>query len=315
MPNKCGSMESSHKSDDKSDLNFMVQRIESLDEQLNSLQDRFQNNLYHVRKPLYISPADFFSDCPNHWADIINFSQILKRHLQRKLSLRNKEIVSKKQQYISNFRIWKHTNDALFGNEFDSNSLNFKSTQQFSSQILSQSTRLFNVSARKSINFMNETGGDAVGSKEQLDQVLLNVSNEDHDNSATKLMLSLALTPQQLSSNSKTFFSDQYICHNRLIPFANPILSSIANETNLQGNILQSDHQTLPITIWTADEQSIFFEQYISSPKHFARIAASLPYKNVSDCILYYYRNKKRLKFKNRVTYYRRGVDLNSNKN
>jgi hypothetical protein len=50
---------------------------------------------------------------------------------------------------------------------------------------------------------------------------------------------------------------------------------------------------------WLPEEKAIFIQKYLEYPKEFGKIASFLPNKNVNDCVLYYYLNKKTLKFKN----------------
>jgi nuclear receptor co-repressor 1 len=50
--------------------------------------------------------------------------------------------------------------------------------------------------------------------------------------------------------------------------------------------------------IWTDEERQIFKEKYNQFPKDFEKIASFLEKKNVPDCVLYYYQNKKKDTFK-----------------
>ncbi|KAF9969129.1 hypothetical protein BGZ73_008650, partial [Actinomortierella ambigua] len=49
---------------------------------------------------------------------------------------------------------------------------------------------------------------------------------------------------------------------------------------------------------WTEEEQETFIRRYLQYPKQFGRIAAGLPEKTASQCVLFYYREKKKLGFK-----------------
>eukprot|EP00794_Sanderia_malayensis_P014047 gene14047-15508_t len=50
--------------------------------------------------------------------------------------------------------------------------------------------------------------------------------------------------------------------------------------------------------VWTGEERRKFKEKFTQHPKDFGKIATFLPKKCVSDCVLYYYQNKKREHFK-----------------
>ncbi|KAG0057739.1 hypothetical protein BGZ83_003637 [Gryganskiella cystojenkinii] len=50
--------------------------------------------------------------------------------------------------------------------------------------------------------------------------------------------------------------------------------------------------------IWTEEEREIFTKRYLNYPKQFGKIAAGLEDKNASQCVLFYYRQKKSIGFK-----------------
>lgn len=59
--------------------------------------------------------------------------------------------------------------------------------------------------------------------------------------------------------------------------------------------------------VWTEEEERIFVEKFlIYSKNNFSRIASFLPYKNTCDCVQFYYRNKRRLKLKQRLLQHRK---------
>ena len=70
--------------------------------------------------------------------------------------------------------------------------------------------------------------------------------------------------------------------------------------------------------VWTEQEQNIFFEglvawpglyyvktnplfRYMTYQKKFAKIKDRLPNKSIGECVLFYYRTKKMLKYKEKV--------------
>lgn len=50
---------------------------------------------------------------------------------------------------------------------------------------------------------------------------------------------------------------------------------------------------------WTLEEENIFVDKFLAFPKNFGLISQSLPDKSTNDCVIFYYRNKKRLNLKN----------------
>lgn len=49
---------------------------------------------------------------------------------------------------------------------------------------------------------------------------------------------------------------------------------------------------------WTEEEIAIFCRRYASHPKQFGKIAAALPNKTTPQCVLFYYRSKKKIDFR-----------------
>lgn len=50
---------------------------------------------------------------------------------------------------------------------------------------------------------------------------------------------------------------------------------------------------------WTLEEEKIFIDKFLAFPKNFGLISQSIPDKSTNDCVIFYYRNKKRLNLKN----------------
>ena len=57
---------------------------------------------------------------------------------------------------------------------------------------------------------------------------------------------------------------------------------------------LELDHHN----VWTSDEKTVFFEKMMNYYKKFGKIAAALPNKSTADCVKFYYRTKKHIKYK-----------------
>ncbi|KAF9109031.1 hypothetical protein BGX27_008068 [Mortierella sp. AM989] len=58
-----------------------------------------------------------------------------------------------------------------------------------------------------------------------------------------------------------------------------------------------------PVTdTWTEEERQIFIKRYLNYPKQFGKIAAGIENKTASQCVLFYYREKKKIGFKDMVS-------------
>ncbi|KAF9984567.1 hypothetical protein BGZ65_000133 [Modicella reniformis] len=58
-----------------------------------------------------------------------------------------------------------------------------------------------------------------------------------------------------------------------------------------------------PVTdVWTEEERDIFIKRYLNYPKQFGKIAAGIENKTASQCVLFYYREKKEIGFKDMLS-------------
>ena len=58
------------------------------------------------------------------------------------------------------------------------------------------------------------------------------------------------------------------------------------------------DYAGISEPIWTEEERAFFLRRYLAYPKQFGRIADGIPDKTASECVLYYYRTKKKADYK-----------------
>lgn len=65
-----------------------------------------------------------------------------------------------------------------------------------------------------------------------------------------------------------------------------------------QANVSRSDPAA---TEWTDEEVQTFLRRFAQFPKQFGKIAQELPDKNVSQCVLFYYRSKRTIDFRSLV--------------
>ncbi|KAG0021069.1 hypothetical protein BGZ82_011419, partial [Podila clonocystis] len=58
-----------------------------------------------------------------------------------------------------------------------------------------------------------------------------------------------------------------------------------------------------PVTdVWSETEREIFIKRYLNYPKQFGKIAAGIEGKTASQCVLFYYREKKKIGFKDMLS-------------
>lgn len=135
--------------------------------------------------------------------------------------------------------------------------------------------------------------GDAVRSEEEMNRVLLSLLEQDRDNPATRWMATLAVTTKMLSADAKHIFNNVFLDHNGLVQ----------NDVNFnpEGGNLSIGSATMGVhnnPVWTEAEQKTFVDKFLAYPKNFRKIASFLCHKKTSDCVAFYYRNKKRLRLK-----------------
>lgn len=123
--------------------------------------------------------------------------------------------------------------------------------------------------------------GDAARSDLELDQIMASLVNEDLTNPEILARKNLAIIPDMLSVTDPRQSKVQYDDRNGLV--TDPEFFT---------------HGLHDAGYWTDEEQRIFIDAYLASPKQFGRIAAKIPHKTPEQCVLYYYLHKKEINFK-----------------
>lgn len=126
---------------------------------------------------------------------------------------------------------------------------------------------------------MDRIGSRSVGfirSEAEVDEIADNLRELD---ASEKQMQLLAVRPPYLLSKYERTI--KYINNNGLIR-----------------NLDQFEKIRKAGIIWSEEEKQIFREKFAQFPKDFEKIASFLKMKNCSDCVLFYYQNKKKEYFK-----------------
>ena len=74
--------------------------------------------------------------------------------------------------------------------------------------------------------------------------------------------------------------------------------SKFINNNGLIRNFEAFEQERKSLIIWTDKEKQLFREKYAQFPKDFERISSFIESKDCSDCVLFYYQNKKKEGFR-----------------
>lgn len=74
--------------------------------------------------------------------------------------------------------------------------------------------------------------------------------------------------------------------------------SKFINNNGLIRNFEAFEQERKSLIIWTDKEKQLFREKYAQFPKDFERISSFIELKDCSDCVLFYYQNKKKEGFR-----------------
>lgn len=141
--------------------------------------------------------------------------------------------------------------------------------------LLAPSGRSNRRSATSSIGY-----GDAVRSEAEFLEILASLEDADMRDPNLRAMRTTATVPDQIIDESE-YTLQQYEDNNGLVtdPFEHYTINKSPDS-------------------WTEEEIAIFCRRYALYPKQFGKIAAALPDKSTNQCVLFYYRSKKKIDFR-----------------
>lgn len=141
--------------------------------------------------------------------------------------------------------------------------------------LLAPSGRSNRRSAASSIGY-----GDAVRSEAEFLEILASLEDADMRDPNLRAMRTTAAVPDQIIDESE-YTLQQYDDNNGLVtdPFEHYGINKTPDS-------------------WTEEEIAIFCRRYALYPKQFGKIAAALPDKSTNQCVLFYYRSKKKIDFR-----------------
>lgn len=125
--------------------------------------------------------------------------------------------------------------------------------------------------------------GDAVRSEAEFLEILARLEDADMADPNLRAMRTTATVPDMVIDPSERalLVADSYADENGLVldPVEHYGINKVPDD-------------------WTEEEIAIFCRRYASHPKQFGKIAASLPNKTIPQCVLFYYRSKKKIDFR-----------------
>lgn len=279
-----------------------MEELERINREITQLEDLLQpGNLYQPAQALYHQPSDL--ECIRvQEAHHKDFAPKLKEVLQRRLAGQAKEETGLKQSYRKQYETWSKEIQKIERINDENHEETFGPAKQ--AQLLptqpQANLNTTNVNVRSRSRSGLSFGGDVVRSEEELNQVLLNLLEQERNNPATRWMSTLAIIPPMTSDKSQ-FISENTRIHDVSAGFHERQFPCLPTDSYM------TEDGRAWSQIWTAEEEKIFIDRYLQYPKLFSRIAAFLPAKSTSDCVQFYYRNKKRLRLKQRLQQHRRG--------
>lgn len=273
------------------------------------LEALLEAGLYRPPTALYHQPADlpaFREQEARHRA----FAPRLQAHLQARYAARFREEAARRHEFMALAAAWGRRVAQIERENGEERYADHQDAPKHPSLLAAASAAGHNTGspAGGAAAFMAYGGsrsrsrsaglvaaGDVVRSEEELNQVLQALIEQDRDNPATRWMATLAVEPPMIQADVKHLQGARFVDENRLL----------LREPRLPGTDAVSSDGYGEAAVWTEDEEHVFVEKFLQHPKRFAQIAACLE-KSTADCVQFYYRNKLRLRLKQRLQAYRR---------
>ncbi|KAF9427491.1 hypothetical protein BGZ94_004792 [Podila epigama] len=239
------------------------------DEQDESQQHHQQRHL--EEKPrIYASVQDypFYQENIDRHARLR--SAMLKNLAKKAMALDEKEL-NLKREYKQHWELWTKKIGKL---DKQREKMANASSNRDSDQVVSESS-VFTTRNRR-----GAYTSDAVRSEAELLEIIQSLENADMRDPDVRASRTAATVPPMIL--------DSYIRENVHYYDYNHLVTDPANYYHLG-----------PVTdVWTEEEREIFIKRYLNYPKQFGKIAAGIEGKTASQCVLFYYREKKKIGFK-----------------
>jgi hypothetical protein len=280
----------------------MVGSLKMIEKEIAELEALLQDGtLYKPVKALYHKPSDLtaFLEQQKYHDEV--FGQKLKSVLKSRAQKAYRLEMERREAYQKAYESWSKKVRREEQNNGEEHHWDGLPPKQHPSLIPSQPQNQPLVIGGSRSRSRSSISGDVVRSEAELNQVLLSLLEQERENPATRWMSTLAICPPMNATN----------------PFDNPNVSTLYIDEN--GYLPPSIPLTMPTTemvsdsghayscVWTPEEERIFVEKYMHFPKNFPKIASFLgPSKSTKDCVQFYYRSKKKLLLRSKLSTYKK---------
>ncbi|XP_065055228.1 uncharacterized protein LOC135683808 isoform X2 [Rhopilema esculentum] len=224
-------------------------------------------------KPMYYQPSDlpfYFDNIRRHK----RFRMKLVKFLQMKKLAQAKKDEALKQQYNKQKEAWLKKLERIENNM--KRKAKLAKVRAFYEREFPEIKRQREQQERMTRFGARTNWGPLARSEAEFEEIVDNLSELE---ATEKQMHQLAVEPPKLL--------DRY---ERRIQYS--------NKNGLIRDIEAFERERKFKNIWCEEEKLIFKERFTQFPKDFEKIAEGLKRKTVSECVLYYYRNKKKENFK-----------------
>lgn len=291
----------------------LEEELALVEAEISQLEGLLSQDLYRVEEPLYLQPSDLPSFHEQNTKHAL-FEPKLKAHLVSTFAARHKQEQLNRQVYRKQYDTWQegitrieveNGEKHLFEEDAPKHNHTVSLLQQTHSNttmgpLMGKSSALVGGGIRSRSRSAQALGGngDVVRSEEELNQVLLSLIEAERENPATRWMSTLALIPPMIAAEPAALQDTLFLDENTMLGGTDLVMPTV--------DWMTEDGRAWSC-VWTEDEERVFVEKYFAYPKNFAKIATFLPSdKHRGDCVQFYYRNKKRLKLKQRLQSHRR---------
>lgn len=292
-----GVRQSTHKLDP---YHKMEEELALVEAEIRELEGMLTVGLYKVPDPLYLQPSDLPSFHEQNAKHAL-FEPRLKAHLSKTFAARHKQEQVNRHAYKKQYDIWLDGITKLEVENGEKHLFEEEAPKHNHSVSLLQQTNtnaFVGGGSRSRSRSAQALSGDVVRSEEELNQVLLSLIEAERENPATRWMSTLAVIPPMIAAEPTALQSATFTDDNTCTTTAHLVMPTVEQMTE-DGRAWSC--------VWREEDERVFVEKYLLYPKNFSKIASFLPAdKHRGDCVQFYYRNKKRLKLKQRLQSHRR---------
>ncbi|KAF9899520.1 hypothetical protein EC991_008779 [Linnemannia zychae] len=240
---------------------------------LESPHDSAQNHQHHDTPQIYESIEDY----PFYYDNIDNHERLrtaMLRNMSAKATALDEKELQLKRDYKQYWEIWEKKVQKLDKLKEKQLQTPAAANAREEDQVLGENT-LFTPRNRRGAH-----NGDAVRSEAELMEIIQSLENADMRNPDVRASRTAATVPPMIL-DSTIRDKIRYLDRNHLV--TDPA----------------TYYRLGPVTDpWTEEERQIFIKRYLIYPKQFGKIAAGIEEKTASQCVLFYYREKKKIGFK-----------------